>query len=102
MNFHHALHKDGSLSLGQRLEAVIDHWLEKGYQNSVTWAGFIENLEELNYTAVSFLLSSQVSYIAVLIDRGFLYETCIQNNRPLLQKELALNRTEKLQNRIRA
>ena len=53
LNFRNVLHKDSSLSPEQRLEAVIDHWLEKGYQNSVTWAGFIENLEDLNYAALA-------------------------------------------------
>ena len=51
-DFRRSLHKDSSLSPEQRLETVINHWLETGNQNSVTWAGFIENLEELDYTAV--------------------------------------------------
>ena len=53
LNFRDELHTNSSLSSEQRLERVINHWLEKGCQNSVTWAGFIENLEELNYTALA-------------------------------------------------
>ena len=53
LNFRDELHTNSSLSSEQRLERVINHWLEKDCQNSVTWAGFIENLEELNYTALA-------------------------------------------------
>ena len=53
LNFRDELHKNSSLLSEQRLERVINHWLEKGCQNNVTWAGFIENLKELNYTALA-------------------------------------------------